>query len=142
MSNEDGASEHARRDVLLAAVRKTEGLVDLEDLAHSELVTEGVQAGARHVECPLLGDDDLELLATAVGNGDSVLSDEPADVTGLEFLDLHHPNDGTGDKDQRVVWVCQAAADVGGEVGCHVGTVKTGLVCRYNGDGVLPSSLL
>ena len=132
MSNGDGASERARRDVLPALVGEAEHLGDLEDRALLEAVAKG---GGRSfkgdVQFAPLGDDHLELLATAVDYGDIALCREVADVAGL--MPLLHPDDlnnRPGHKDGVVAWVCEATGDVGSQFEGHVGEVRLGVECR------------
>ena len=61
MSNDDGASEQARRDLLLATAGEAEHLLDLKEHARLEVVAKGSEFYKGDVQHALLGDDHLEL---------------------------------------------------------------------------------
>ena len=133
MSNEDGASERVRRDVLPALVGVAEHLVDLEDRARLEAVAKGGGVSFRgDVQGALLGEDRLELLATAVDYGDIALCRQAAVVAGLlQLLHLDDLDNRPGHKDGAVAGVLQFETDVRGEeVGGHVDEVRLGVECR------------
>ena len=92
-----------RGDILLVAVGDAKHLVDLEDRASLEAVAEGVGYSARNVQVPLLGDEDLELLAAPVGDGEPTLGGEPADSAGIQLFCQDYLDDGTGDEDDEVI---------------------------------------
>ena len=132
MSNEDGVSERARRDVLPVLVGDAEHLVDLEDHVRLEAVAQGGGSFNRDVQGALVGEDHLELFATAVDYGDIALCREAADVAGLiQLLHLDDLDNRPGHEDRHVAGVLQLEADVRGEeVGGHVDEVRLGVECR------------